>query len=137
MGKEYLNYNPQLVQLARKLRNNSTLSEKLLWNYLKGKKIDGYDFDRQKPVDDFIIDFYCKKLKLAIEIDGSTHNFKINNDQVRQKKLEGLGIKFLRFTDKEVIKNVEGIAAYIRGWIQNSTFNDVSYPPPAPPKEGR
>jgi len=63
--------------------------------------INGYDFDRQKPVDNYIIDFYCKELRLAVEIDGITHNEKMTNNRKRQDRLESLGIKFLRFTDKE------------------------------------
>ncbi len=68
-------YNPKLKQLARNLRNNSTLAEVLLWNEVKGKRILGFQFLRQKPIGSFIIDFYCPKHKLAIEIDGDSHAF--------------------------------------------------------------
>ena len=66
-------YNQDLKKLAGQLRKNMTLSEVLLWNELKQKKMLGYDFDRQRPIDNFIVDFYCKELQLAIEIDGDTH----------------------------------------------------------------
>ena len=82
--KNILSYNPILKDLARDLRNNSTLSEVLLWKYLKGGQMLGYDFDRQKPVDNFIVDFFCNELMLAIEIDGETHNYRlagIENDR--------------------------------------------------------
>lgn len=59
--------------LARKLRKEMTFSEILLWNELKQKKMLGYDFDRQKPLDNFIVDFFCKELGLVIEIDGDSH----------------------------------------------------------------
>lgn len=114
-----LPYNPKLKELARELRNNSTLSEKLLWKFLKGKQINGYDFDRQKPIDNYIVDFFCKELKLAIEIDGKTHNEKMEKDLVRQEKLEKLGIVFLRFTDQEVKDHPAGVAEYIKDWINN------------------
>ena len=63
-------YNPKLKELARQLRNDSTLSEILLWNELKGKQVEGYDFQRQKPILNYILDFFCHELELAIEIDG-------------------------------------------------------------------
>jgi very-short-patch-repair endonuclease len=67
-------YNPKLKQLARNLRNNSTFSEVLLWNELKGRKMKGYQFLRQKPIGNFIVDFFCSKLNLIIEIDGDSHD---------------------------------------------------------------
>ena len=66
-------YNPKLKQFARDLRNNSTLSEVLLWRQIKGQTLK-YEFHRQVPIDEFIVDFYCHELKLAIEIDGDSHN---------------------------------------------------------------
>jgi very-short-patch-repair endonuclease len=94
-----IGYERYLKELARKLRQNMTLGEVLLWQHLKRKQMRGYDFDRQKPIDRYIVDFYCKDLKLAIEIDGSSHDgeeAKIN-DEIRQKRLESLGVRFLRF----------------------------------------
>ena len=66
-------YNKNLKAFSRKLRNNSTLSEVLLWSELKGRKILGYRFTRQKPLGKYIADFYCFELKLVIEIDGESH----------------------------------------------------------------
>ena len=85
-------YNPKLLVLSRELRKRGTLSEVLLWNLVKGKKIKGYQFMRQKPIGDYIVDFFCSKLKLAIEIDGISHNDKSESDQIRQQKLESLGL---------------------------------------------
>ena len=80
-------YNPKLKNLARTLRNNSTLSEVLLWNHLKGKQMKGYDFHRQKPLDNYIVDFFCPKLRLIIEIDGESHLFKGKDDQKLKAKM--------------------------------------------------
>lgn len=107
-----------MKQLARNLRNNSTLSEVLLWEYLKGKKMKGCDFHRQKPVGNYIVDFFCSDLMLAIEIDGISHDEKINHDIERQKELENFGIEFLRFNDVDVKKNLEGVVMAIEEWIE-------------------
>jgi very-short-patch-repair endonuclease len=68
--RKIIPYNPKLVPLVKKLRKNMTLSKVLLWNELKSKQVLGYDFDRQRPIDNYIVDFYCKDLQLVIEIDG-------------------------------------------------------------------
>lgn len=102
-------YDPKLKQRSRDLRNHSTLSEVLLWNQIKGRKIKGYQFMRQKPIENYIVDFYCSKLKLVIEIDGDSHIGKEDRDGYRQKKIESLGIRFLRFDDFDVKKNMNGV----------------------------
>jgi very-short-patch-repair endonuclease len=116
--KNILPYNPILKDLARDLRNNSTFSEVLLWRHLKSRQMLGYDFDRQKPIDHFIVDFFCNELMLAIEIDGESHDYKIRRDRERQKLIEGMGVQFLRFTDEEVKQNIEGVVAMIENWIR-------------------
>lgn len=75
MKRKIIPYNPNLKELARKLRNNSTQSEIRLWQYLKGKQMMGYDFHRQKPLLNYIADFFCHELALVIELDGYTHQF--------------------------------------------------------------
>ena len=92
-------YNPRLKELSRQLRNNSTLAEVLLWNQIKNKKIGGYKFLRQKPIDRYIVDFFCYELMLAIEVDGETHNYSVDEDEIRQKRIEALGISVIRFMD--------------------------------------
>jgi len=74
MKKRIIPYNSKIKELARRLRTNGTLSEVLLWKPLKGKQLLSYDFDRQKARGDYIVDFFCNELMLAIEIDGATHN---------------------------------------------------------------
>ena len=110
-------YNKKLKQLARELRKNSILSEILLWNVLKSRKMRGYQFMRQKPINRFIVDFYCSKLKLIIEIDGNSHDFLGKEDNQRQYALEAMNLSFLRFTDEDVKKNIDGIITSIEEYI--------------------
>ncbi len=130
MRRKIIPYNPNLKQLARDLRKNMTLSEVLLWNELKNKSMSGFDFDRQRPVGNYIVDFYCKELFLAIEIDGDTHIYKYDNDDERQKELERLGVRFLRFEDIEVKKNMSNVLRVIEDWIEKNK------PTPSPSEEG-
>jgi len=113
-------YNSALKQKARELRNNSTLSEVLLWNELKNKKLRGFDFHRQKPIDNYIVDFFCYTLMLAIEIDGISHGGKEEKDEKRQKGLEGLGIRFLRFDDLMIKRNIVSVLREIEIWIDEN-----------------
>jgi very-short-patch-repair endonuclease len=121
--REVIGYAGYLKELARKLRNNMTLGEVILWQRLKRKQIRGYDFDRQRPIDRYIVDFYCKDLKLAIEIDGSSHDSEEAkvNDRIRQERLESLGVRFLRFSDRDVKQNIETVVDEIDLWIANRT----------------
>ena len=114
-----INYNPKLKELAPKLRNNSTKSKIRLWQCLKNKKMMGYDFHRQKAIDNFIVDFFCNKLRLAIELDGYTHTSEeiANKDTIKQKGLKDLGIKVLKFCDEDVMKNIDGVLSVIRLFI--------------------
>jgi very-short-patch-repair endonuclease len=92
--------------LARKNRENSTEAEFLMWQYLRNKKL-GFKFTRQKPIDKFILDFYCSKLLLAIEIDGSSHLGKQEQDEERDRFLSLLNIKTLRFSNEEIVNDFE------------------------------
>lgn len=126
-------YNPGLKECAGALRRNMTRAEVLLWTKLKRKQMCGYDFDRQRPVDEYIVDFYCKELRLAIEIDGWSHALKGVRDVARQKRLEGLGVRFLRFTEQEVAAGLQSVADQIEMWIQQQT---APKPTPDPSKGG-
>jgi len=84
-------YNPVLKERAKELRNNATYAERLLWKNLKGCQLFGYQFMRQKPIDNYIVDLFCPKLNLVIEIDGITHDGKAKYDKQRENKLKELG----------------------------------------------
>jgi very-short-patch-repair endonuclease len=114
-----IHYNPKLKDLAKNLRNNSTRAEIILWNHLKGKKLKGHDFHRQKPIENFIVDFFCNKLILAIELDGYTHGFEevLVKDEIKEKRLTDLGVTVLRFTDRDVIDNIESVLKSIEDSI--------------------
>lgn len=113
-------YNPKLKLLARKLRNNSTYAEVLLWNQLKNKQLKGYDFHRQKPILNYILDFFCHELYLAIEVDGITHDSEIQQakDKVRQSEIEALGITFLRFEDSLIKTQMHSVISEILSFVE-------------------
>ena len=111
-------YKHDLVEKARKLRNNATFTERMLWKYLKRKQMRGYDFDRQKPIENYIVDFFCSELLLAIEVDCESHNEKEKYDKHRQKCLENLGITVLRFDGYTVLNNSYGVLQVIYNWIK-------------------
>ena len=99
-------YNPKLKERSKKLRTNATFAERLLWKHLKSRQILGYRFARQKPIANYIVDFYCNKLHLVIEIDGITHNEKKEYDTKRISKLKGIGFEVIRFDGYYVINHI-------------------------------
>jgi very-short-patch-repair endonuclease len=120
MKRPVIPYNPHLKPLAKKLRQHMTFSEVKLWNELKNGKMLGYDFDRQRPISNYIVDFYCTDLQLAIEVDGITHAGEeaVRRDSLRQKDLEAVGIAFLRFDAMLVVDDVEAATKAIATWIK-------------------
>ncbi|MDP2526351.1 endonuclease domain-containing protein [Maribacter dokdonensis] len=117
--RKIIPYHPYLVELAKKLRNNMTLGEIALWREIKGKKL-GYKFSRQIPIDQYIVDFYCKDLQLAIEVDGSIH-FKEGHeekDKKRQARLASLGVNMIRFSDSDVKNNLSSVLEEIKEYIE-------------------
>ena len=110
-----LSYNENLKQLSRQLRENMTDAERHLWAKLRMKQLKGYQFYRQKPIGDYIVDFFCPKAKLIIEVDGSQHfvNETIEYDRIREEYVSSLRLKVLRFTNAEVLKHVEGVVERI------------------------
>ena len=105
-------YNKKLQPLANQLRKSLTKSDACLWKYaLRAKQLKGYQFRRQRPVLQYIADFFCKELFLIIEIDGITHDNEISQtkDIQREKRLEQAGFKIVRFTDEEVLNNMTGV----------------------------
>lgn len=114
-----IHYNPKLKEYARQLRNKSTKAEIRLWQHLKRDQLRGYDFHRQKPIDNFIVDFFCNKLKLAIEVDGYTHQLEevIIKDEIKERNLNELGIHVLRFNDEEVMHDIENVIRVIEQYM--------------------
>ncbi|MCF7834468.1 DUF559 domain-containing protein [Candidatus Gracilibacteria bacterium] len=113
-GGKYIYYNLSLKEKARKLRNNQTKAEKKLWyEFLKDAE---YKFLKQKPIDEYIVDFFCNKLKLIIEIDGDTHRSdeEIQYDKDRTKKLESYGFEVIRFTNTEIFENFDEVCKIIK-----------------------
>lgn len=123
-------YNKQTFKKIRqKLRNDMPKPEQILWYYLRGKNFKGYKFRRQYGIGNYVLDFYCTKLRLAIEIDGDSH---FENDQARFQDLErgvyldSQNIRVLRFTNKEISNNIDGVIIKPSEYINN-------LPPLTPP----
>ncbi|QQS31068.1 MAG: DUF559 domain-containing protein [Sphingobacteriales bacterium] len=110
-SKYHLPYNPNLKQFSRNLRNVSELAEILLWNELKADKFLGLSFNRQKPILNYIADFYCKEKGVVIEIDGASHFSEeaMQYDAERDRQMKVLGLKVIRIADKDVRKNMAGV----------------------------
>src|SRR3989344_2787506 len=126
-----LYYQKCLNSFARNLRQAGNLSEVILWNELKKDKL-GYRFLRQRPIEKYIVDFYCHSLNLVIEIDGgASHDYKFKEDKLRQKELELLGIKIIRFTDSNVRYNLEGVVKT----ISDEILRLAGSPPPLKKEE--
>jgi len=113
---------PIIFQRAKELRNQTTESENLLWNYLCNNKL-GLKFRRQHPASQYILDFYAHSIKLAIELDGSIHCLEEvkKNDGIRQEYLESLGIHFMRFDNKEIFINANEVVDKIRLEVERLT----------------
>ena len=106
-----LPYNKNLKLHSRHLRENMTDAERYLWKTLRMKQLKGYQFYRQKPIGDYIVDFWCPKAKLVVEVDGGQHfsSQTTDNDRIRDKYLSSLGMRVLRFNNIEVLKNIDGV----------------------------
>jgi very-short-patch-repair endonuclease len=117
----YLPYDTSLKAFSRHLRKNSTLGEILLWQKLRAGSIMGHTFNRQKPLNRYIVDFYCKRLKLVIEVDGSYHNeiTQAIKDKERQRILENMGLNFLRFSEQQVRKDLDAVLRAIEYYIKS------------------
>jgi very-short-patch-repair endonuclease len=117
--KKLVSYSPKLKEFARKLRNNSTNSEIRLWSFLKGRQMKGYDFHRQKPVDRYILDFFCQELMMGIELDGWSHilDTTYQKDIKKEERMKELGITILRFSDEEVMQDIMNVIRTIEHYI--------------------
>ena len=105
--------NLKLKERARELRKAGVLSEVIFWNAVKNKQFLNLDFDRQKIIGNYIVDFYCKSLGLVIEIDGSSHADKKEYDETKEAFLESFGLKVIHFLDEDVKKNLNGVLSLL------------------------
>ena len=108
-------YNPKLKKVSQELRSNMTEPERLLWSKLRMKQLKGLMFSRQKPIGEYIADFYCHKANLVIELDGGGHFSKdsIEYDRIRDEFMESLGISVLRFSNSEVMTKIDRVVDVI------------------------
>lgn len=114
-----ISYNPKLKSRSKKMSREMTAAECNIWfNILSKKQLLGYKFTKQKIVFNYILDFYCSELLLAIEIDGESHNTKQDYDLARTKFLNSINIKVVRFTNSEAMNNLEGIKNYLENYIK-------------------
>ena len=106
-------HTPQSIARARALRNRQTKAESLLWYVLRNRRLCGLKFRRQFPVEPFIADFACVEARLIVEIDGGYHDYTYADDRSRQRRLEQSGWKVLRFSNEDVLDDVEAVAVAI------------------------
>jgi|SRR5579862_1594364 len=124
-------YNKLSTKGFRKLlRNRMTKAEVLVWSKLKGKQIQGYKFRRQFAIDSYIVDFYCPELRLAIEIDGESHEGKRLEvvDPKRQSDIEAHGIKVIRFANEDVYNNLDGIIQSVWNLVEEISKQKIDLP---------
>lgn len=105
--------NSETTERARELRARQTEAESLLWQVLRGRRLCGQKFRRQFPIEPFIVDFACVEHHLVVELDGLYHDAVYERDQARQKRIEAAGWQVLRFSNEDVLNNVEGVAIAI------------------------
>lgn len=114
---ENLPYNPKLKALLNEKRKAGILSEVIFWKQVRAKSFHHIDFDRQRIIGNYIVDFYVKKLGLIVEIDGGSHDLKKDYDEIRQKYLECLGLKIFRVTDFDVKNNLSVVMKDLENFV--------------------
>ncbi|WP_445665415.1 endonuclease domain-containing protein [Fodinibius sp. AD559] len=118
MSKKKSHYNKEHKELARKLRKDGTKGEAILWNkVLRAKQFHGYQFNRQFCINDYIVDFISRKLKLIIEVDGYSHNFKFEEDKLRDNSLEKLGYTTVRFSETEIRNDLNNVIRVLESYL--------------------
>ena len=132
--KNYLKlpFNSELKQKAKELRKAGNLSEVLFWNQVKHKQFQGLDFDRQKIIGNYIVDFYCANFQVVIEIDGSSHDGKQDYDRQRDAYLEGLGLTVIHVLDADIKNNLDGVMRWL---CEHEAFQPPRQASPATPPE--
>ena len=125
---DYIPYNKSLTEKARQNRKNPSAAENKLWHeVLQNKRFSNLKFTRQKPLDKYIVDFYCSKLMLAVEVDGDSHAEQAAYDKKRTERLNQLGVTVIRYTNGEVMENIPGVYEDLERKISN-----LNQPPKSP-----
>lgn len=109
-----------VIERAQELRVKRTPTEKLLWDRINTRQVNGYKFRRQHPVYRYILDVYCAEKNFAVEIDGGVHVKNKDYDKYRDQLLESLGIKTLRIKDDEVLSNLDAVIEKIKNAVKTS-----------------
>jgi type I restriction enzyme R subunit len=142
VSKNYFNlpYNPKLKERARALRKAGNLPEVLFWNQVKRKQFKGYDFDRQKIIGNYIVDFYCGNCQVVIEIDGSSHDDKQEYDAERDAYLKSLGLTVIHIPVEDIMKRMDEVVnmLYNHPALSDMTSEEGNVPPrpsDTPPEE--
>ncbi|NAW69740.1 DUF559 domain-containing protein [Vibrio sp. V30_P3S12P165] len=122
-----LPYNPQLRKQAKLLRKAGILHEVLLWQQLKSRQLNGLDFDRQKVIGNYIVDFYCAEKSVVIEVDGYSHNIQPEKDIERDNYLSNLGVTVIRILASDVLQNLAEVIAFLENHPQllSSASNSI------------
>jgi len=119
MPRKIIPYDSKLKELARNHRNNSTPGEIRLWQELRNKQFFNYDFHRQKPLLNYIVDFYCAELNVVIEIDGRYHEEIVEQDLIRTQQLNKYNLTVLRFTEQEVINDMLNVLRTLEAYVKD------------------
>ena len=101
------------VERAKQLRREMTPEEKILWKYLRANRLEGFHFRRQQVIDGFIVDFYCHKAGLVVEVDGEIHEQQAEYDEERDQVISARGLRILRFDNYEVNNNLKNVLTQI------------------------
>jgi very-short-patch-repair endonuclease len=131
-----LPFNPKLKQRAKALRQAGMLHEALLWNQLKRKQFQGLDFDRQKIIGNYIVDFFCAENGVVIEADGASHQGREDYDAHRDAYLKGLGLTVIHITVKDILQDMGGVLMGLERDIAGVERPPRQALPATPPKEG-
>jgi very-short-patch-repair endonuclease len=107
----------KLKPIARQMRHDPTPAEVALWERLRNRQVCGMKFRRQHAIERFIVDFYCSKARLIVEVDGGVHDYTVEEDAIRQEYLESLGHSVLRYRNDDVLHRIDGVIVEIAGFL--------------------
>ena len=130
---DYIPYNQSLTKRARENRKTPTPAEQKIWlDILQSNKFEGLKFIRQKPLDEYIVDFYCSEFMLAIEIDGDSHGEQEEYDRKRTERLNSLGVTVIRYSNEEVMNNIAGVYEDLKEKVAGLIRPQKKQPPQSP-----